>query len=473
MEHEESQRLHVRVANDGMSVVVDCTLPEGDLEPFVIRLENELRALGISRVPPREELVAWLRQTADADRCIKGASLVQGRPSVAPVDGAVEWAGSFFDSGFVFDEKTGLIDYRQRAAQQSIAEGQVLARISLPVPGQEGEDVFGKRIRVPKPKPARLRPGENVRLDAAGTTLHAATSGRIRLDKRGGWDLLAVDKVFRIPGSVGLETGNIKHPGALDIGKDILEGAKVQADGDIDVRQTVEAADIDAGGNLTVRGGLTGRVGRKVRVEGSIHARFILDADIEAGGDIVVEREIVHSIVKTRGAIMVPYGRIVGGEAVALRGFSVGQTGSPGAVPTVLIAGQDYRLERQVAEKEARISLLEETLAKIQTPLKPWLSQIEAAGLRAVSPEQRQAISSLLEKISEIRNDIEDLRKEVAEMRSRAEEPADVKIEIRKAAYPETLFCVGKERLWLREESRGSTCVVIRNGQLEIRAATG
>jgi uncharacterized protein (DUF342 family) len=456
-----------------MAVVVDCTLPEEDLEAFAIRLEDELRAQGISRVPPREELVAWLQQTADADRCIKGASLIEGRPPVAPVDGAVEWAANFFDSGFVFNEKTGLIDYRQRAAQQSVAEGQVLARISPPVPGQEGEDVFGKRVRVPKPKPVRLRPGENVRQDPAGTTLYAATSGRIRLDKRGAWDLLAVDKVFRIPGSVGLETGNINHPGALEIGRDILEGAKVQAEGDIDVRQTVEAADVDAGGNLTVRGGLTGRVGRKIRIEGSIHARFILDADIEAGGDIVVEREIVHSIVKTRGAIMVPYGRIVGGEAVALRGFSVGQAGSPGAIPTVLIAGMDYQLERKVAEKEARISLLEETLAKIQTPLKPWLSQIEAAGPHALSPEQRQAISSLLEKISEIRNDIEDLRNEVTEMRSRAEGPPNFKIEIRNVAYPETLFCVGKERLRLREEFRGSTCVVMHNEQLEIRAAVG
>ncbi len=77
-------------------------------------------------------------------------------------------------------------------------------------------------------------------------------------------------------------------------------------------------------------------------VKACINAKYIDGGDIQADKDIVVEREIINSTLHTFGAVVVPKGRIVGGEIVALRGIYVGRAGSKSYTPTLLVAGEDF-----------------------------------------------------------------------------------------------------------------------------------
>ncbi len=463
------EEFSVRVTPDRLAVLLTCTVPQGDLEKLQWEIQQELASLGVEGEWEYENLAEWLREMAKKNPRLVNVVLCKGTPPVPSVDGKIEWGGDFFRTGFVADEATGAIDYRQYAAQRTVYADQLLARIIPPREGKDGKDVSGKRIPVGKPKRPRILVGRNVRVDEAEDSYYATASGRIHWEPkdRRRYDAggrLSVDEVYTIHGSVNLETGNISHPGAVVIEKDVEEGATIEAEGDIEVKGLVEPANIKTSGNLTVRGGITGSSDRRIIVGGSVQAKFILDADIEAGEEIAVEREIRHSSLKTRGSVTMPRGRVIGGTIMALTGITVGDAGSY-SVSTVLIAGEDYRLERDLEAKEKEIEALEKAQKKIQTTVEPLVPQA-----KALSAEKRQVVTELLHKAQEIEDSIARLRNEMAEeMKATSEERANQRIHVRNRVYPETTIVIGKEALKVQHEFPGPAVAWVSKGRVELR----
>lgn len=460
MDEPAKVELNVKVSADGLSVLVDCVVTEANVGQLVDMLSSELKVLKIASPPDRDALLSWVvGQVSEHGTLLRDAVVVKGVSPVAPVDGQIEWTGNYFDSGFVIDETTGAIDYRRRAAQRSVQPGQLLAKIKLPVPGVDGQDVFGRRIRTPKAKAALIRTGENVRKEGPEGSIHAAVEGRVR------WadDTLSVDEVCMVEGSVGLESGNIDHPGAVEVMQDVLEDAVVKAKGDVEVRQVVEHADIETGGSLTVRGGISGGTTHKILAAGSVHARYILDAHVEAGQDVAVEREIVHSSVKTRGAVLMPKGRLIGGETVALQGGVIGQMGSPAVVPTTFVAGEDFRLSALLKDKEAALAQLNGELAQLETKMQTILGRVAK-----LSPESQSKLDEMQKQGELLKQQIEALTVEIQETREASELDTRYAVEVRTVIYPEAIFCMGRERLRVQKEMPGPVRVCLLDDRIQV-----
>lgn len=460
----------LQVTKDKLAVLLTCTVDPSDLETLEWRIRRELVSLGVDSKWQHENLAEWLAAMAERNPRLEKEVLERGTPPIPGVDGRIEWGGDFFKSGFIMDESTGAIDYRKHAAQRTVRNGQFLARLIAPREGADGTDVFGKAIATPKPCLPRVATGVNVRED--GDCFYATADGRIRWepkdrdsDKLGG--RLSVDEVYTVHGSVNLETGNISHPGALVVDKDIEEGATVETDGDIDVRGLVEPCDITSRGNLTVRGGITGAGGKHICVKGSVHARFILDADIEAEGDVVVEREIRHSTVKTRSAVVVPRGHVTGGTLTALGGITAGYVGSY-SVATTVVAGEDFLLTRQLQQREEEIARQEEALNRIQAVLKPLIPQFQT-----ISADRQKALAGLLAVVKQSEESIEGLRREMAALKEASRARAVCRINILYCIYPETILRLGREWLQVRTEFPGPAAATLYNGNVELRPSKG
>jgi len=462
MDESAKLKLDVRVSADNLSVLADCVVTEANVSQLVEALLSELGVLKIASPPDRDGLVKWVvGLVSEQGPVLKNAVVVKGVAPVPPVDGQIEWAGNFFDSGFVIDESTGAIDYRRRAAQRSVQPGQLLAKIRLPVPGVDGQDVFGRRIRALQAKAALIRMGENIRKEGPEGSMYATVEGRVRWTD----DTLSVDKVFMVEGSVGLESGNIDHPGAVEVTQDVLEDATVKAKGDIEVRQVVEHADIETGGSLTVRGGISGGTTHKVVAAGSVHARYILDAHVEAGQDVAVEREVVHSSVKTRGSVLMPKGRLIGGETVALHGGVIGQISSPAAVPTTFVAGEDFRLSDVLAGKEAALAQLNGELAQLESRSKIILGRVAT-----LSPETQAKLNEMQKQTEKLKQQMDALTAEVQEIRQASALDTRYAVEVRSMIYPEAIFCMGRERLRVQKEIEGPVRVCLLDDRIQIIA---
>jgi len=456
------QNFELSVAEDGMVVLLNCRFRERRIGALVRDIREQLSSMGVVEIPSRQDMERRLREAGEGK--LVDMILVEGKWAVPSRDGSVEWAEDFFSSGFAVDEKTGAIDYWRRADQRGVKEGQLLATMTPAKMGEAGVDVYGKRIPVEKPKRARMRPGPNVRVVEEEDVVKfcAEANGRIR------WvgGLLAVDSVYTVSGDVGLATGYIEHPGSIVVRGDVLAGSRITSSGDIEVMGTVEAADIETEGNLTVRGGVAGAEGRRIKIGGSFHARFILNVDVEAGEDVVVEKDVTNSVVKTRGALRVPVGRVAGGEVVALGGIVVGQGGSDGQVPTLLTAGEDFWAVGELAKKEKQAEQLEANLQKLRNAAAP----LSFRRKKQMTANQRQLIARLLKRISELETELEDLRDDMEKVAEDSRLRAKQEIVVNGTVYPETVLSIRGKSLKVREAFRGPLCAKVMKGQVEIVA---
>jgi hypothetical protein len=425
---EDQDQIQLLVSEDKLQLTVSINSPLADLQAVANEILAEAKRLKITAPLSREYLIKWIEKSKDENGLISDCPLVEGTAPEPPVDAIVEWADDFFSSGFKVDPKTGAVDYRQKTGRSSVEKGELLATIIDGKPGKNGKSLFGEAIQVAKPNNAKLSAAKNVEKKDGVNKFYAMKSGRVELTG----DRLSVSDLFVISGSVGLESGNIDHPGALLIQQDIMEDSEVKSTGDIEVQGLIEPANIICEGNLHVRGGICGKEGTTIKVAGEVHAKFISDCDVEAGGDIIVEREILHSNVKTHGAVRVPDGRIVGGETTALGGIDVGEAGSEACVVTNLVPGEDYLLEATLQEELAEIKSITQKKEEISEKLQPVLPYI-----KTLAPKQKEGVIKLLENAKELAKKADEIEENIRKKREESLKQAEPVITVQKTLFPE------------------------------------
>jgi uncharacterized protein (DUF342 family) len=309
----ETQEIEVslHVSSDAMTVTADCSASPGELDTVRNLLEQKISELKLAGEVGGLDMSHWVGDVvADDDNIhVEAAVLFEGGRPRPPRNGALDWARDFFIKGDHADPETGAMDYRQPVAHDEVIDGQLLFRITPAEEGEDGTDVFGKTVKAAKPTVPEATCGDGVRRD--GDAFYATTSGKVRWKS----NCLSVDQVLVINGDVGLRTGDLSHRGPILVTEDGLDGSTIDVDGDVEVKGVVEASNIRSGGKLLVHGGFAGHDGFKVEIASDVRSRFMLEVDLTAGNDVVVNRKILHSTIRTPGAVLVAEGRIVGGDS--------------------------------------------------------------------------------------------------------------------------------------------------------------
>lgn len=358
---------NLRLTPDRLAVLIDCPDPLATLGKWSQRIHADLIKLEIPDVPDPHIIADLLRDRARPGKNLASTALLTGKPPMPSVDTRLAWSREFFGEGWVVDEKTGRVNYREHVEDCAVHRNELLLRVFDAVEGHPGRDLFGEKIPVEPPVKMRVRCGKGVsEIEEKGSlAYYAEIDGRVRYSDGS----LSVDEVYQVAGHVGLATGNIHHAGSVTVTGDVLNGSVIEAEGDVVIGGVVEEATITCGGNLTIGGGLLGGQGQVIRAGGNIEAKFINESDVAAGGNILVAKQISHSRVRSLGAVLVPKGRIAGGQAIALHGIRVGTAGAPGATDTLLMAGVDYTLQAQVELYEDKIKQLQQSLLPIEHAL--------------------------------------------------------------------------------------------------------
>jgi uncharacterized protein (DUF342 family) len=451
--------IQLRMTKDRMQVVLECDAAGRAPESLAQCIFDRLERFKLVKPPDPARLAETLREALERSDDLRGLCVASGTPPRQPVDGRIVWSADYFNPGFEVDNDTGRINFRRRIGNRNVAEGQLLATIVQPVKGENGIDLLGNVVRVRQPRRSRIRVGENVEADSEGLNFFATLTGRIRWHR----ELLSVDEVYEIDGDLGLETGDVSHHGAVLVHGDVLQGSRLEAVGDVEVLGTIEGAHVQTGGALHVHGGITGNDHTRIVAAGGIQARFILDAHIQAGGDVTVENEVIHANISTRGALYVPAGRLVGGEINALGGVDAGQLGSPAAVPTHIIAGEDHTLEGQIAILRNKLRLAVENVEKVNNTLVPLRGKI------ASLPEKsKDALRTLLGNLPAMEAAVEELKEEIAEVTAQSHAQSRDVILVRNRLYPDVRLRIHGETLHVREETHGPVRPILVEGHVRL-----
>lgn len=391
------------------------------------------------------DLTRWFEThavTADVNLAAVEEALNQAKTSGQPVcdilvaEGQPPQPGQ--DAQIVFQFQTGplpgtyiagtdRIDYRERGMFQNVAANSLLAEKTPATPGVDGRDIFGKPLPATPGRDMTLTAVENVTVSEDGLKYFSAAPGVVMLV---GGDQISVCQYYEVPGDVDYATGNLAMDGTLNIKGWIRAGFTVRARGDLCVGAGIEAAVVEAGGNIDVGGGIVGSETSKVSARGAIRARFIENAVVDAGGEVVVHDSILHSTVSAGGTVVVTEGkgRIIGGTITSRKSIEAVELGSEAVTRTVVSAGMDTELLGQIALLEKELVFYRNNKKKIAWSLTLLAQKAKQHAVNAQGMSQLSKLVKFRREAVLKENKLAQYKKALARAAENEEEPLAVRV---------------------------------------------
>ena len=261
----------------------------------------------------------------------------------------------------------GSVDMRDLGDIICVKIGDPLAKKIPLTLGDDGFTVTAKTLKATA--------GHDVQLVSGQGTIISPNNANVLISKIIGVPKLInngmeVDEVYKIK-NVDVASGNISYTGSVIIDGDVNEGMSVIASGDITIGGVVESATIKAGGDIIIAGGIIGKkydteqsscddvaMSVKISSKGSISAKHCQYGEITAFKDILIEKQLMHSLIDTQGKLIVGLpdnhnGTLLGGY------LRVGELVSAGVVGATAGSKTIFNFERKILAIKERVKLIE------------------------------------------------------------------------------------------------------------------
>jgi uncharacterized protein (DUF342 family) len=355
------------------------------------------------------------------------------------------------------------VDFHDLGDIITVKAGDPLMRRVPPTRGEPGTNIRG--LPVPAPD------GNDVpfQVELTGTAcdpndpdlLVAAISGQPVLAPNG----VIVEPVIAVR-NVDLSSGNLNVAGTLSISGDVKTGMNVKATGDITIGGVVEAAHIEAGGDIEIRGGIIGQgdVGHDggkpsdsiavIQAHGSVTALYVENARVTAGVDIVLRELAMKSELIAGNRITVGEpgsgkGRIIGGVCHATTRIDAGVAGSRAGVSTRLEVGVDPIIQEKYTSVIQLLAAKEKEREETDKSL-AYLRENPQRFDPNMAKEKEKIFHSLRAEIQELTGQKRRLQKRMERVESAA-------IRVEREVYSGVRIRIGEMTLLLEEDTVNAT----------------
>ena len=360
--------LSVELAEGEMKAYVQ-VLPPGlggcdlSLETYTSFLRNNNVVFGI-----KED---FLRDFADRPVYREKIEVAEGTKPVDGKDAYIDYKFSTDQSKVKLREGSdGRVDFKELNIIENVVQNQPLAKKIPAESGIMGRTVTGKVIPARNGKDISLQVGNNVYVGEDGVTMYASINGQVLVVN----NKVNVEPVYTIQGDVNLKTGNIIFLGTVVINGNVQDGFSVKAAGNIEVNGTVSKAELDAEGDIIIHQGINGKSSGIIRAGRSLWARFIENAQVEAGNMVVASDGIINSQVDAFNRIICRGKRahIMGGRLRASEEINAKVLGNPtSGTETICEVGFDPKSKEELNEliitRDQAIKQLDDIKLNLQT----------------------------------------------------------------------------------------------------------
>lgn len=360
-------------------------------------------------------------------------------------------------------DERGRADYYDLGLIHNVKMGDFLAEKVPATEGTGGKDVTGKEIPARRGKDIPLPKGKNTIADEENLRLFAAIDGNVTIiDNK-----VTVSPVFQVNGDIDYATGNIDFVGSVVINGNVNTGFKVHAAGDIEVKGFVEGAEITAGGNVVVKGGITTGQRGLVKAGGNVYARFIENSKVEAENDVIVREAIIQSVIKAGGSVRVTDKRasIIGGTVQACREVEAKYIGSQLATQTVIEVGINpkYRQEYQQLFKvlPSKKNTFENICHNLQIIQKANISPDK------LDPKRRAMLAKLLEEFKKLKKEIAEIEQRLAFLSEEMQKVAEAKVKVWEIVYPGVRITLGQS-IYIVDNPIKYSAFVLEEGEVRL-----
>ena len=334
-------------------------------------------------------------------------------------------------------KEDGSVDFFNLNTISHCKAGDVLAKLTPAVNGEDGMNVLGTRIKPREVKNAVLRCGKNIDISDDRLVLTSRVSGHATLVEGQVFvsDVLAVENVDN-------STGNIEYEGSVEVHGNVQSNFSVKAQGNIIVDGLVEGAYLEAGGDIIIARGMAGMSKGEIKAKGNIVAKFFENAKASAGGYITTE-SILHSNVMAGSEITVggKRGFITGGNVVAANQIKVKTLGSSMGASTVVEVGADPLIKQELAQLQKNAAEIDKQLKSIE-PIIVSYAMKRRQGMQ-LSPEQMQYLSTLAKAREQKQKELAEANGHLEELQQVLEQQKQAQVIVTGEVFPGTKIVIG------------------------------
>lgn len=423
-----------------------------------------------ARPPTKEMVIAALNEAGvvygiDEDAIeigVKSFKPFIAAQGLLPVPGENAYIDRKFNLGIqgkpVIDEYDK-VDYKDLNLFVLAKENQTLA-IRIPqTKGTPGKNILGDVVPAQNGRPVPMPEGKNTKV--VGERLIATVNGQI-VDKG---SRISVDPRLEIKGGVGVSTGDVEFDGTVLIKGNVDQGFKVKATGDIEIKGSVNGAEI-TGRNVYISGGITGADRVKVYAEHDVRTAFAENAFIEAGNDIYIADIALHSHIRAGKKIIMEskHGQITGGYTVAGEEINVKVIGNDAFVVTKVSVGIDPNLQKEYQDLRKSYKESKRRLTHITQTLNT-LSKIDVNKL----PQTRiDMINQLTRSQFPLAGQIKRDEKRILEIEAQLANMKNGRIKVSDIIYPGVRLSVNGLLKNIQSDYRRCTIFLNDNGEIEV-----
>jgi uncharacterized protein (DUF342 family) len=344
----------------------------------------------------------------------------------------------------------GRMDFKEVGSVIDVTKDQ---RVLQRIPGlksENGYDIYGETIEATLEAKEGFLKGDNL--------TPSQEDGDIFISSINGCLLVEGKKISIYPyavikGDVDYDSGNVDFHGSVLVRGSVLPGFSVKAKGDIIVESLVDDAVLDAEGDITVKGGITGKGSAMVIAGGSLKTKYLLNATVETSGEIVVQDSIINSKVFSNERITVTggHGIILGGEVTARHEIVVNTVGKPNETThTNLTVGKSLTIEREILELRKKMEKFrkgaDEIMLKIRTSFGESLFEDPKKFIAMLPPVKKKSCITLLQELSNCNKDLKVLTDQCREAEALLKLEKEPVIIVTDTIYPGSILTIKKNK---------------------------
>lgn len=364
-------KLVINVSKDKMSASMIFVTPEPEEDEISVGEVLALIKKANVVYGVNEEYIKTIYEHRDYEREYK---IAEGKPPVNGKDGVVTMKFDFSKKAPKIDD-SGRVDYLNVDKYISVKKDEVLAEYTVPTQGISGVNVCGDIIKAKNGKQAHMPIGKNVMVVEENHTIVSKIDGLLELIS----GRLYVEPLLYINSDVDLSTGNIDFIGNIQVRGSVRNGMSVKAQGNVSVDGMVESANVEAGGDILLNGGIKGMGKANVKAGRNVTARYIESANVYAKGTITATAVLQSNLEAEDGVdIIGSRGSIIGGTVRARNFVKCKNIGSANYIATNVMVGLPPELRKEKTQLEADLKKLKAEIVELEK-----VSNIPTEGLSA------------------------------------------------------------------------------------------
>lgn len=423
-------RFSIDLSNDEMAAFLTVMPPIGGARAVTPEeVLDACSAMGIS-VGVNEALVRKTVEEANEQRdTIENVTIAEGETAVHGEDGSFEYRVRLASGSRMEYKEDGRTDFKEYDVITRIKKDELIAVQKRAQEGvKEGKTVTGETLKAIKGRDVTMGAGKNVRVEEEDgvVSYYAEIDGQLLT--RG--NTLSVEPLMIVRGDVGPKTGNIDFDSHVVVQGNVNDSYCVRAGKDIKVMGNVGSAYLQSGGSIIIKNGVIGKYRGLVSAEGDVTLKFAENSNIQAAGNIVIQRAALNCELLAGGKVISTQekGQVVGGEIKVKGGLEVKILGNESENKMSVHVGTDFFLENSVKDVKLKAEKYEQALGKLELLLQKLK---KAQDLHGELPERlRNSYDEARRKSTVIKLAVDNLRKKERDFLIRLSEIEDSEVTV-------------------------------------------